>query len=178
MAEENYVEGCSMQRPPLLEPNGFSFWKARFETYVKSKDTDLWQRAKLTAIKEAKYLATLPLDELVENLKVYEMILENDGVVSKLTTKEKVKSLALKDKVTRKQTSDDSDSQGESDEEKAEAFNLLAKNFRKFFRKGNWFGQGNQFGYGRNLFSKGRANSVGNIVGKSSKPRGRATIAG
>ncbi|GJX31709.1 hypothetical protein Tco_0241564, partial [Tanacetum coccineum] len=36
MAQENYVEGCSMQRTPLLEPNGFCFWKARFETYVKS----------------------------------------------------------------------------------------------------------------------------------------------
>ncbi|GJV16244.1 hypothetical protein Tco_1361567 [Tanacetum coccineum] len=43
MAQENYVEGCSMQRPPLLEPNGFCLWKARFETYVKSKDIDLWQ---------------------------------------------------------------------------------------------------------------------------------------
>ncbi|GJY70565.1 hypothetical protein Tco_0474268 [Tanacetum coccineum] len=32
-----------MQRPPLLEPNGFCFWKARFETYVKSKDIDLWK---------------------------------------------------------------------------------------------------------------------------------------
>ncbi|GKB66962.1 hypothetical protein Tco_0928374 [Tanacetum coccineum] len=43
MAQENYVEGCSMQRPSLLEPNRFLFWKARFETYVKSKDIDLWQ---------------------------------------------------------------------------------------------------------------------------------------
>ncbi|GJT22135.1 hypothetical protein Tco_0892072 [Tanacetum coccineum] len=43
MAQENYVKGCSMQRPPLLEPNGFCFWKARFETYVMSKDIDLWQ---------------------------------------------------------------------------------------------------------------------------------------
>nr|GEV24986.1 zf-CCHC domain-containing protein/DUF4219 domain-containing protein/UBN2 domain-containing protein [Tanacetum cinerariifolium] len=43
MAQEEYVEGCSMQRPPSLEPNGFCFWKARFETYVKSKDIDLWQ---------------------------------------------------------------------------------------------------------------------------------------
>ncbi|GKC17035.1 hypothetical protein Tco_1013817 [Tanacetum coccineum] len=42
---------------------------------------------------------------------VYEMILENDGVASK-TTKEKVRSLAIKAKVTREQTSDDSDSQG------------------------------------------------------------------
>ncbi|GJT43109.1 hypothetical protein Tco_0951824 [Tanacetum coccineum] len=65
-------------------------------------------RAKLMAIEEAKDLATLPLDELIRNLKFYEMILENDGVTSK-TTKEKFKSLALKSKVTREQTSDDSD---------------------------------------------------------------------
>ncbi|GKE39059.1 hypothetical protein Tco_1462464 [Tanacetum coccineum] len=68
-------------------------------------------RAKVTAIVEAKDLATLPLDELVGNLKVYEMILENDGVVSMTTAKEKAESLALKAKVTREQTSDDSDSQ-------------------------------------------------------------------
>ncbi|GKE74987.1 hypothetical protein Tco_1537028, partial [Tanacetum coccineum] len=277
-----------MQRPPLLEPNGFFFWKACFETYVKSKDIDLWQviqngdfyfevkdeetklmketpyellkdtekkqlgkkeeakmtiynalpckeyervfmcktakevchtlsithqgnsqvknykidlltqeyekfsisneetidsgftrfnaivtslksldpdyssknhvrkflralplkwRAKVTTIEEAKDLATLPLDELIGNLKVYEMVLDNDGVASK-TTKEKVKSLALKAKVTRDQTSYDSDSQEGSDEEvdekEAKAFNLLARNFCNFFRKGR-----NRFGKGR-----------------------------
>ncbi|GKC76708.1 hypothetical protein Tco_1127482 [Tanacetum coccineum] len=68
------------------------------------------------ATKEAKDLATLPFNEIIGNLKVYEMILENDGVASK-TTKEKAKSLALKAKVTREQTSDDNDSQGESDED-------------------------------------------------------------
>ncbi|GKC13078.1 hypothetical protein Tco_1009860 [Tanacetum coccineum] len=72
--------------------------------------------AKVMAIEEAKDLATLPLDELVGKLKVYEMVLDNDGVASK-TTKEKVKSLALKAEVTRKQTNDDSDSQGGSEED-------------------------------------------------------------
>ncbi|GJZ29284.1 retrovirus-related pol polyprotein from transposon TNT 1-94 [Tanacetum coccineum] len=77
-------------------------------------------RAKVTAIKEAEDLATLPLDELIRILKV--------------------KSLDLKAKVAREQTSDDSDSQGGSDEdideeEEAEAFNLLARNFRKFFAR-------------------------------------------
>ncbi|GKC56176.1 hypothetical protein Tco_1083774 [Tanacetum coccineum] len=38
--------------------------------------------AKVTAIEEAKDLATLPLDELIRNLKVYEMVLDNDGVVN------------------------------------------------------------------------------------------------
>nr|GEV91653.1 hypothetical protein [Tanacetum cinerariifolium] len=305
-----------MQKPPLLEPNSFCFWKARFEAYVKSKDIDLWQviqnvdfyfevedeetklmkempyellkdikkkqlgkneeakmtiynalphkeyecafmcktakevwhtliithqgnsqvknckinlltreyeklsisneetidsgftrfnaiatslksldldysrknhvrkflralplkwKAKLTAIEEAKYLATLPLDELIGNLKVYEIVLDNDGVASK-TIQEKVKSLSLKAKVTRDQTSDDSDSQDgndeELDEEEAEAFNLLVRNFRKFFRKGNQFGRGNRFGNGGNRLGKGRGNNFGNKGGESSKPKG------
>ncbi|GJT86200.1 zf-CCHC domain-containing protein [Tanacetum coccineum] len=60
-------------------------------------------------------------DELIGNLKVYEMVLENDGVVSK-TTKEKVKSLALKAKINREQTSDDSDSQRGGDDDEDEEF--------------------------------------------------------
>ena len=39
---ENFKEGQSMQRPPLFEPNGFIYWKNHVETYVKSKDIDLW----------------------------------------------------------------------------------------------------------------------------------------
>nr|GEY50758.1 copia protein [Tanacetum cinerariifolium] len=61
-----------------------------------------------------------------------------DGVASK-TTKEKVKSLALKAKVTSEKTSDDSDSHDGSDEnidEELEALNFLASNFQKFFCKG------------------------------------------
>ncbi|GKB52758.1 hypothetical protein Tco_0903511 [Tanacetum coccineum] len=42
MDSENYKEGQSMQRPPLFEANCFIYWKTRFETYVKSKDIDLW----------------------------------------------------------------------------------------------------------------------------------------
>ncbi|GJW00700.1 retrotransposon protein [Tanacetum coccineum] len=133
------------------------------------------ERAKVTAIEEAKDLATLYLDELIGNLKVYEMVLDNDGVASK-TTKEKVKSLDLKDKVTREQTSDDSNCQEESDEdvdeEEAEAFNMLARNFRKFFRKGNQFGHGNQFGNEDNRFGKGRSNSFEDKGGESSKKKG------
>nr|GEU36192.1 zf-CCHC domain-containing protein/UBN2 domain-containing protein [Tanacetum cinerariifolium] len=104
MAQENYIEGCSMQRPPLLEANGLFFWKSPFETYVKSKDIDLCKnrvrnflralplkwRVKVTAIEKAKDLATLPFDELIGNLKVYEMVLNNNGVGSK-TTKESAK---------------------------------------------------------------------------------------
>nr|GEX67904.1 hypothetical protein [Tanacetum cinerariifolium]GEX67971.1 hypothetical protein [Tanacetum cinerariifolium] len=119
--------------------------------------------------RKEKPKTSLPLDELVGNLNVYEMILENDGVASKITTKDKVKSLALKANFTREQTIDDSDSQGGSDEdideEEVEAFNLMARNFCKFFRKGNPFGRINRFG-------KGRSNSFANKGGESSKQKG------
>ncbi|GJY41562.1 hypothetical protein Tco_0428832 [Tanacetum coccineum] len=270
MAQENYVKGCSMQRPPLLESDKFCFWKTHFETYIKSKDNDLWQviqngdfifkmkdpetkmdietpyekvkdnekrqlgknnevkmtlynalphkecervfmcktakevwhtliithqgnsqvkdckidlltqqykklsisdeetidsgftwfnaivtslksldkdysnknharkflralplrwRPKVTTIEEAKDLAERPLDELISNLKVYEMVLRNDGVITK-STKEKVKSLALKAKVTRGQTSNDSVCQdgSDEDEDEEEEFNSIVRN--------------------------------------------------
>ncbi|GJW80653.1 hypothetical protein Tco_0144628 [Tanacetum coccineum] len=52
-------------------------------------------RPKVTAIEESKDLSTLPLDELIDNLKVYEVVLEKDSKISK-SKKEKYKSLALK----------------------------------------------------------------------------------
>ncbi|GJZ07336.1 retrotransposon protein, putative, ty1-copia subclass [Tanacetum coccineum] len=42
MNSDKYLEGQSMQRPPLFENDSFIYWKNRFETYVKSKDLDLW----------------------------------------------------------------------------------------------------------------------------------------
>ncbi|GJX11893.1 hypothetical protein Tco_0201752 [Tanacetum coccineum] len=128
MESEKYLEGQSMQRPPLFESDGFIYWKNRFETYVKSKDLDLWHvitdgdfppiqfnpetkkdeivsfhkqdddlkkklaknneakmgttskmAAKVTAIEELKNLTILPLDELIENLKVYEEVSDEDS---------------------------------------------------------------------------------------------------
>ncbi|GJW40396.1 hypothetical protein Tco_0066241 [Tanacetum coccineum] len=52
-------------------------------------------RPKVTAIEESKDLSKLSLDELIGNLKVYEVVLEKDLEVSK-NKKEKYKSLALK----------------------------------------------------------------------------------
>ncbi|GKD54633.1 zf-CCHC domain-containing protein [Tanacetum coccineum] len=54
-------------------------------------------------IEESKDLSTLPLDELIGNLKVYEVVLEKDSEASKVK-KENYKSLALK---ARKVSSDE-----------------------------------------------------------------------
>ncbi|GJW01271.1 retrovirus-related pol polyprotein from transposon TNT 1-94, partial [Tanacetum coccineum] len=58
------------------------------------------------------------------------------------------------------------------EEEEAEAFNLMDRNFQKFFRKGNRFERGNQFGNGTNRFGKGRGNGFGNKGSESSRKRG------
>ncbi|GJZ13770.1 retrovirus-related pol polyprotein from transposon TNT 1-94 [Tanacetum coccineum] len=42
MDSDKYLEGQSLQRPPLFKSDSFIYWKNRSETYVKSKDLDLW----------------------------------------------------------------------------------------------------------------------------------------
>ncbi|GJV99073.1 copia protein, partial [Tanacetum coccineum] len=183
-----------MQRPPLFQANCFIYWKNHFETYVKSKDIDLWHiivhgnykatikkegkveiiryekyeeshknmiskndeakmtidcafarfntiitslkaldksfssrnyvrkflralptkwRPKVKAIEESKDLSTLPLDELIGNLKVYEVVLEKDSEISK-SKKEKYKLHALK---ARKVLSEEEASSSNSEDE-------------------------------------------------------------
>ncbi|GKA74530.1 zf-CCHC domain-containing protein, partial [Tanacetum coccineum] len=84
-------------------------------------------RSKVMAIEESKDLSTLPLDELIGNLKVYEVVLEKDSKASKFK-KEKYKSLALK---ARKVSSDEEESCSKSDEEYVTA----VRDFKKFFRR-------------------------------------------
>ncbi|GJZ16632.1 hypothetical protein Tco_0552755 [Tanacetum coccineum] len=147
-------------------------------------------RAKVTAIEEAKNLATLHLDELIGNLKVYEMVLENDGVVSK-TTNEKVKQIALKGKFVRGKTSSNSICQDGSEEEKneGEEINFMAKNFMKFIRKGNRIGRQNRFRSGDGKLGKGVESSsrergcynYGNknhIIGDCRKPKENKAFVG
>nr|GEZ40255.1 copia protein [Tanacetum cinerariifolium] len=74
-------------------------------------------RAKVTTIKESKYLTSLSLDELIRNLKVHEMIIKKDSEIVK--AKVKRKSLDLKAK---KESSDEECSNfGSEDEEYAMA---------------------------------------------------------
>ncbi|GKC01175.1 hypothetical protein Tco_0987311, partial [Tanacetum coccineum] len=69
-------------------------------------------RLKVTTIEETKDLSTLLLDELIGNLKVYEVVLEKDSEASK--NKKKYKSLALKAK---KVSSDEDASSSDCEDE-------------------------------------------------------------
>ncbi|GJY49640.1 zf-CCHC domain-containing protein [Tanacetum coccineum] len=84
-------------------------------------------RPKVTTIEESKDLSTLPLNELIGNLKVYEVVLENNLEAYKVK-KEKYKYLALK---SRKVSSDEEESCSGSDEEYA----MAVRDFKKFFRR-------------------------------------------
>ncbi|GKG06840.1 hypothetical protein Tco_0329809, partial [Tanacetum coccineum] len=69
-------------------------------------------RAKVTTIEESKDLASLSLDELIRNLKVYEMIIKKDSEIVK--TKVERKSIGLKAK---KESSDEECSTSGSESE-------------------------------------------------------------
>ncbi|GJY44501.1 zf-CCHC domain-containing protein [Tanacetum coccineum] len=198
MDSDKYLEGQSMQRPPLFESDIFIYWKNRFEAYVKSKDLDLWHvstnddfqpiqnnletkldevvpfekqnddlkkrlaknnkakmviynalprkeyerifsciiwqkiwktlliihQVKVTTSEESKDLTSLSLDELIENLKVHEMIIKKDSKIVK--AKGERKSLALKAK---KESSDKDCSTSGNDKN--------VKSDRKCFRCGD-----------------------------------------
>nr|GEX52591.1 zf-CCHC domain-containing protein/UBN2 domain-containing protein [Tanacetum cinerariifolium] len=85
-------------------------------------------RLKEAAIEESKDLSTLLLDELTDNLKLYEVVLEKDSEASK-SKKEKYKSLSLK---ANKVSSDEETSCSDSDDEE---YAMAVRDFKKFFRR-------------------------------------------
>ncbi|GJT92314.1 zf-CCHC domain-containing protein [Tanacetum coccineum] len=149
----------------------------KFETYVKSKDLDLWHviifgdfprtqnnletkkneilpfdkqsndlkkkfaknnkakmgtsskwRAKVTAIEESMDLTSLSLDELIGNLKVYEVIIKKDSEMIK-GKREQSRSLALKAK---NESSDEESSTSDSEDEE---YAMAVRDFKKFFKR-------------------------------------------
>ncbi|GJZ31305.1 hypothetical protein Tco_0576352 [Tanacetum coccineum] len=78
---------------------------------------------KVTAIEDPKDLSKLSLDELVGNLKVYEIVLEKDLEIAK-NKKEKYKSPTLK---ARQVLSDDDTSSSDSNDE--EIMTMAVKDF-------------------------------------------------
>ncbi|GKD27468.1 hypothetical protein Tco_1233682 [Tanacetum coccineum] len=71
-------------------------------------------RVKVTTIEESKNLTTLPLDELIGNLKVYEEVINKDFKMVK-GKKEQSRSLRLK---VKKEVSDEDSSSSDSDDER------------------------------------------------------------
>ncbi|GJU91554.1 hypothetical protein Tco_1303977 [Tanacetum coccineum] len=101
-------------------------------------------RAKVTVILELNDFTSLSLDELIENLKVHEMIIKKDSEIVK--AKEERKSLALKAK---KESSDEECStSGSEDEEYA----MAVKDFKKFFKR------------------RGRCGDPNHLIGECPKP--------
>ncbi|GJY21947.1 zf-CCHC domain-containing protein [Tanacetum coccineum] len=85
-------------------------------------------RAKVTAIEESKDLTSLSLDELIGNLKVYEVIIKNDSEMVK-GKREQNRSLALKAK---KESSDEDSSTSDSEDEE---YAMAVRDFKKFFKR-------------------------------------------
>ncbi|GJX32086.1 hypothetical protein Tco_0241941 [Tanacetum coccineum] len=84
-------------------------------------------RAKVTAIEESKDLTSLSLDELIGNLKVYEMIIKKDSKIVK--AKGERKSVALKAK---KVSSDEESLTSESEDKE---YVMAVTNFKRFFKR-------------------------------------------
>ncbi|GJX82115.1 zf-CCHC domain-containing protein [Tanacetum coccineum] len=85
-------------------------------------------RAKLTAIGESMDLTSLSLDELIGNLKVYEVIIKKDSEMVK-GKREQNRSLALKGK---KKSSDEHSSTSDSEDEE---YAMAVRDFKKFFKR-------------------------------------------
>ncbi|PWA94885.1 hypothetical protein CTI12_AA055610 [Artemisia annua] len=85
MESEKYLEGQSMQRPPLFESDGFLYWKNRFETYVKSKDLDLWHVITNGDFLPLQYNSETKKDELVSYEK------QSDDLKKKLSKNNEAK---------------------------------------------------------------------------------------
>ncbi|GJY41889.1 hypothetical protein Tco_0429159 [Tanacetum coccineum] len=108
--------------------------------------------AKVTAIEESKNLTTLPLDELIGNLKVYEKV--------------------------KKEVSDEDSSSSDSEDEE---YAMAVKEFKKFFkRRGRFIRQprgdrktfqiSRNYGYGKSERKSFRCGDPNHLIGECSKP--------
>ncbi|GJT14489.1 hypothetical protein Tco_0861531 [Tanacetum coccineum] len=86
------------------------------------------RRAKVTAIEESNDLTSLSLDELIGNLKVYEVIIKND---SEWLRKKIEQNRFLSLKAKKKSSDEDSLTSDSEDEEYA----MAVRDFNKFFKR-------------------------------------------
>nr|GEW54436.1 zf-CCHC domain-containing protein/DUF4219 domain-containing protein/UBN2 domain-containing protein [Tanacetum cinerariifolium] len=85
-------------------------------------------RVKITAIEKSKDLTTLSLDELIRNLKFFEVIIKNDFEMVK-GKREQNRSLALKAK---KESSDEDSLTFDSEDEE---YAMAVRDFKEFFKR-------------------------------------------
>nr|GEV23105.1 zf-CCHC domain-containing protein/UBN2 domain-containing protein [Tanacetum cinerariifolium] len=85
-------------------------------------------RAKVTVIEDSKDLTSLSLDELIGNLKVYEVIIKNDSKMVK-GKREQNRSFALKAK--KESCDEDSLTSASEDEE----YVMAVRDFKNFFKR-------------------------------------------
>ncbi|GKB13180.1 retrovirus-related pol polyprotein from transposon TNT 1-94 [Tanacetum coccineum] len=124
---------------------------------------------------QSKNLTTLPLDELIGNLKVYEEVIKKDFETVK-GKKEQSRSLALK---VKKEVSDEDSSSSDSEDEE---YAMAIKEFKKFFkRRGRFvrqlqgdrktFQRSRNDGYGKSERKCFRCGDPNHLIGKCSKPQ-------
>nr|GEZ94548.1 copia protein [Tanacetum cinerariifolium] len=131
-------------------------------------------RVKVMAIEESNNLTTLPLDELIRNLKVYEEVIKKDFETVK-GKKEQSRSLALK---VKKEVSDEDSSSSDSEDDE---YAMVVKEFKKFFKRRERFvrqPQGNRKtfqrsrndGYGKSERKCFRCGDPNHLIRECSKP--------
>ncbi|GJR44736.1 hypothetical protein Tco_1312839 [Tanacetum coccineum] len=125
----------SEEKPSRIRGSGSGYLKALDEGFSSKNCVRKFLRAlhpkwraKVTAIEESKNLTTLPLDELIGNLKVYEEVIKKDFETVK-GKKEQSRSLALK---VKKEVSDEDSSSSDSEDEE---YAMAVKEFKKFFKR-------------------------------------------
>ncbi|GJV17669.1 hypothetical protein Tco_1362992 [Tanacetum coccineum] len=85
MDSDKYLKGRSMQRQPLFETGSFIYWKNIFETYVKSKDLNLWHVITNGDFQPIQNNPKTKLDEVVPLEK------QNDDLKKRLAKNNKAK---------------------------------------------------------------------------------------
>ncbi|GJW82374.1 zf-CCHC domain-containing protein [Tanacetum coccineum] len=165
MESEKYLEGQSMQRPPLFESDEFIYWKNRFETYVKSKDLDLWHVITDGDFPPIQNNPETKKDEVVPFHK------QNDDLKKKLAKNNKAK-------MVKKEVSDEDSSSSDSEDEE---YAMAVKEFKKFFkRRGRFvrqprgdrktFQRSRNDGYGKSERKCFRCGDPNHLIGECSKP--------
>ncbi|GKD69117.1 zf-CCHC domain-containing protein [Tanacetum coccineum] len=135
MESEKYLEGKSMQRPPLFESDGFIYWKNRFETYVNSKDLDLWH-----VITYGDF-PPIPNNPETKKDEIVPFDIQNDDLKKKLAKNNEAKMViynALPRKeyerifMPKKESSDEDSSTSDSEDKE---YAIAVRDFKKFFKR-------------------------------------------